>query len=207
MLTLPGVSGIALVSKVRKNLIPPRHSMCLPHLGLFPLPPRLPPSPSPPPCCPLPIIPFPSPPPHCPTSHIPLPIALLPISPFDALLHVSPSLVPSSTSPPPCCPPPHLPLHVATPSLRLPVSPFPILLHVHPPRLPLPSPLLAFLSLPARKKGHKNPNKIPAPRSRHATAITEFLLIYTSKCRLKPTAPSPYSSSGDFTSILQIAAL
>ena len=46
-------------------------------------------------------------------------------------------------------------------------------------------------------------SKKSAPQSRHATTIIEFLLIYSSKMTLRPTVPSPHSSSGDFTSILQ----
>ena len=45
-----------------------------------------------------------------------------------------------------------------------------------------------------------------APQSRHATTIIKFLLIYSSKMMFEPTAPSPHSSSGDFTSIFQISA-
>ena len=71
----------------------------------------------------------------------------------------------------------------------------------------IPPPLAPSLPVSLSDTPHpvpSSPSPQTAPQSRHATTIIEFLLIYSSKMtsRLRPTAPSPHSSSGDFTSVL-----
>ena len=108
-------------------------------------------------------------------------------------LLISAFSLPLSPSPLPIAPP-HLPLPVARPSLPLPIAPCPSpssichlplhthLLPVHPPRLPLldSRPLSALLPIPL-PSCPPLPGSLPAPQSRHAATIIEFLLIYSSK--------------------------
>ena len=119
---LAGVPGVARVNRVRENcnLIPPRHSMCLPSLS--------PPSP---------LLPSPFQLPHCNPPHLPLPVAPIPITPLPLPLPVSLSL----------SPPPHLPLSVAS-SPSLPLS-FMSTLHTSPFTHPcLSLPITPSLNLP-----------------------------------------------------------
>ena len=127
-------------------------------------------------------------PPRCLPPHLLLPVASFSITP-------SPSL-------PPYYPPPCIPLPVAL----LPISPPPPpSCPPSPPPTPLPTPLpaLAFWSLPA-------PKEIKRKKYLHLNQdILQLLLSFCSfthlRWRLRPTALSPHSSSGDFTSILQIS--
>ena len=110
----------------------------------------------------LPVAPFPistSPLPHSasPLPRLPLPVAPLPVSPFP---------LPSSPSP---LSPPHLPLPTPPPSCLPSTPPY------SPPcSRPLPSDHYLHLK-----------KKIPAPQSRHASTIIEFLLSYSSKIPLE----------------------
>ena len=124
------------------------------------------------------------PPPHCPPPSLPLPITPLPIFLPHYCLHLPIAISPSS--PPSFLSTLHSPPHSQSlPALLfLPISPY-------------QSPLCHLPS----------PGSLPAPLSRHTTTIIEFLLIYSSiYSSIRPMEPSPHSSSGDFTSILQISA-
>ena len=86
-------------------------------------------------------------------------------------------------SPPPLCPLPclFLPLD-PPPHLPFPVAPSPS----PPPHLPLPTPTPSLLPVhpPLDHYNHLHLHlreKIPAPQSRHATTVIEFLLIYSFK--------------------------
>ena len=149
----------------------------------------------PPPLCPLPsCLPLPGAPlgAHLPISSCPLSISPSPLpllSPLPTpLILVHPSRLPlaspllalaSSPPPPPlpCCPPPRLPIAVS----------------------PSPSPCPPPSCPPS-------PGSLPAPQSRMLQLLLSFCSFTHLRWRLRPTAPSPHSSSGDFTSILQISA-
>ena len=172
--------------------------MCMNHIHLenasssfsffspFYLPPsRLPlpfaPSPSSPPSL-LPIVPILSPPPHptpsCPPSCLPFSFPLLALASSSPPSPPPPHL-PISVSPisPSQSPPPHCPLPIAPPRLPAPLLP------VHPP-------LDHYLLL--------NQDMLQL--------LLSFCSIAHLRWRLRPTPPSPHSSSDDFTSILQISA-
>ena len=148
----------------------------------------LPTSPSPPSCCPLPISPFPLPPSSSP---LPPPSLTLHVSPFPLPTLARTCRFPIPVSPSPLPPSPSPPPHSKSP------TPAP---HPLPPSCP-PSPgSLQSPALAPKKKKYLHLNQ----------DMLQLLLSFCSfthlRWCLRPTAPSPHSSSGDFTSILQISA-
>ena len=123
------------------------------------------PSPLPPSCCSLPISPFSLPPPP---THFPSPLHSRPLP------EILPILISPSLSLHPRCPP--FP------------SPTPVAPHPHRSLLPVHPPLDYYTHLQLHLKEEE---KLPAPQSRHATTIIEFLLIYSSKMTFKANSTQP----------------
>ena len=153
------------------------HSLCPPPVSPFPLPPLH---------LPLPIAPSQSPP-YCPNPVSPSP-------PHSFLLPLSFPLLALASSSPPSLPPPHLPISVS------PISPS----QSPPPHCPLP---IAPPRLPAPLL------PVHPPLDHYLLLNQDMLQLLLSFCSfahlrwcLRPTPPSPHSSSDDFTSILQISA-